>query len=354
MAVAGFRRVLIPDPAPNFQSLAPQWPKLAPAHRYPPSQSRGMITYHPWYHQFRPSIANQCLAEAAELRAGYIRIDIRWKDLIPDGRKVDEAAWDWYQSYLQVAHDWYGLEPVIVLSNPPAAVFQYSLDMRLALWTRYVDEVAHRAGDLCKVYQVLNEPNNPVFRIFPTRNTATAIVSAATAIRRRNPAAKITINILVDLWGWESALTKILQESGSAIDIIGFDYYPGTWTVSTRSDSSNWNRFVDLLVRSRKSSSSSLHRRPVAIMETGYATNLQAFRNENQQVRYLRTLEMAMTRLDAQVGHEGLILMGIHELSDSDTSAFFDPEAHFGLLTSDTLRRKTGFEVARRIFSSLQ
>ena len=353
MAVVGLRKVLIRDPVPDFQLLAPQWLKLKPWKRRSPTSSRGMITYHPWYHQFRPSIANQCLAEAAELRAGYIRLDIRWKDLLPDARKVDEAAWAWYHSYLLAARDWYGLEPVIVLSNAPAVVFQHPLNLRLVAWARYVDEVAHRVGDLCSLYQVFNEPNNPVFKIFPTKPTASAIMSAATVIRQRNPAARITINILADLLGWESVLREILQESGSAIDIVGFDYYPGTWTISARSDSSNWNRFVDILAGSRLSGASLLHGRPVAIMETGYATNLQPFRNEDQQARYLRTLEAAVTRLDSQVGPNGLMLVGIHELSDGDTNAFFDPEAHFGLLTSDTLRRKAGFEVAQRIFSSL-
>jgi hypothetical protein len=47
------------------------------------------------------------------------------------------------------------------------------------------------------------------------------------------------------------------------------------------------------------------------------------------------------------------VLVGIHELTDSDTHAFLDPEAHFGLLTSETLNRKLGFEIVQQIFRGL-
>src|SRR5258708_13679300 len=100
MAAAGLHRLLVPDEVPDFSSLASRWRPLRPTRSYSPSQSRGMVTYHPWNHNFRPEFANNCLAEAAELGAGYIRIDIRWKDLIPNGRHSHEVAWPWYHSYL--------------------------------------------------------------------------------------------------------------------------------------------------------------------------------------------------------------------------------------------------------------
>jgi hypothetical protein len=92
----------------------------------------------------------------------------------------------------------------------------------------------------------------------------------------------------------------------------------------------------------------------MAIIETGYATNLQPWRSEQQQANYFRTLENAIIRLDARIGRDGLALVGIHELSDGDIHAFLDPEAHFGLLTSDTLRRKAAFDVVGRIFRAIR
>jgi Glycosyl hydrolase family 53 len=354
MAAAGIRRLLNPYPSPDFKALLAEWLVLRPVRTYTPSHSRGMITYHPWYHHFQPSMANRCLAEAAELGVGHIRIDIRWRDLLPDGRNVDEAAWSWYQSYLRAARDWYGLEPLIVLSNAPDVVLGLPVDSRLVAWIQYVNEVAHRVGTLCNVYQLLNEPNNPVYRIFPMKTTAAAVQSGADAIRRQSPDAKIAINLLAGLWGWETDLEKIIQDSGSAVDIVGLDYYPGTWTVSPRSDSATWDHFVDLIVGSRERSTSSLYGKPLAIIETGYATNSGFGRDEEHQRRYFQTLHAAMERLDARTGRDGLLMIGIHELSDGDTNALFDPEARFGLLTSGTLRRKAGFDAARQIFSAFQ
>lgn len=286
MVAAGLRKLLIPDPAPDFPTLAPQWPTLQPTRTYSFSGSRGMITYHPWYHNFSPSIASKVLAEAAELGCGYTRIDIRWKDLIPDGQNVDEAAWSWYEGYLRAARNWYSLRPLIVLSNAPRAVQGYSADSRLAAWRRYVNEVAYRAGHQCMIYQPLNEPNNPVFRIFPTKTTASAIIMAAKTIKQHNPDAQIAINILAGLWEWQSDLQEIVRESGSAVDIVGLDYYPGTWTLSSKSDAANWNQFTDVIARARKTRTSPLYNRLFGIIETGYATNLRCFRSEQQQVSY--------------------------------------------------------------------
>jgi hypothetical protein len=352
LAAAAVRKKLTSDPVANFRELASQWTSLKPTRNYFPSLSRGMITYHPWYHNFQPSLAATCLAKTAELGAGWIRIDVRWKDLIPDGRRVDEDAWKWYESYLRAANNWYALRPLIVLSNPPNGVLQYDINSRLAAWDRFVDEVAQRAGNLCGMYQLLNEPNNRVYRIFSPEATSMAILSGAKIIRHHNPDARITINVLAGLWRWQSDLQEILQKCISAVDIVGLDFYPGTWTVSSKSNSSQWNQFADSIAPSRDTRGSPLYGRAVAIIETGFSTNVRRWRSEDHQASYFRMLEDTIKHLDAKIGGRGLALVGIHELCDGDTHTFLDPEAHFGLLTSDTLRRKAAFDVVARIFSA--
>lgn len=353
-AVAGLRRLLQNDLPPDFQALAPQWSAFKPTRTYAHVCSRGMITYHPWYDQFQPAVANRCLAETAELGAGHIRLDVRWKDLLPDGHHVNEAAWAWYQHYLVAAREWYGLEPLIVLYNAPKAVLRSPPNQRTAAWTRYVHEVAQRAGKLCNTYQLLNEPNNPVYELFPQQNAAEAIVVGARIIREHNPDARTTINILAGLLGWQSDLEGMLRATGSAIDVVGIDYYPGTWTVSANSDATNWREFIDYISRNRATNSSPFFGKLLAIMETGYSTNLRSWRGEEQQVRYLKMLERAMKRLDEQIGEANLLLVGIHELSDDNSNAWLDPEAHFGVLMSTTLERKAGFEATKQLFRALQ
>jgi hypothetical protein len=350
---AAAKKLLHPDPAPDFKTLSPEWQSLKPARRYPPSQWRGVITYHPWYHQFSPSVAIRCLAEAAELGARFIRLDIRWKDLIPDGQRVDEAAWSWYQGYLAMARDNCELEPIVVLSNPPEVVLHWSVEQRLEAWTDYVGEVARRLGRNCNFYQILNEPNNPVFRIFPVKSTPAAIASAARVIRQNNPEAKTAINMLVDLPGWKSDLERLIEDCGNAIDIVGLDYYPGTWAVSWESVLSSWNHLADEMIAATRNETSPLHNRPLAILETGYSTNMRRWRDGKQQEAYFEDLKNALTQWDGQTGGKGLLFLGIHELTDSDTSAGLDPEAHFGLLTSDSLERKAAFDVVRQLFKEL-
>ena len=44
-------------------------------------------------------------------------------------------------------------------------------------------------------------------------------------------------------------------------------------------------------------------------------------------------------------------ILDVHELSDEESRAFLDPEAHFGLLTSKSLDRKAGYTRLQRIIA---
>jgi hypothetical protein len=350
-AVAAIAKLLHSDPVPNFLVLSPAWKSVEPSRKYPASGSRGMITYHPWYHQFQPSVANRCLAEAAELGAGYIRIDIRWKDLFPDGHVLNEAAWTWYDNYLTAATNWYGLKTFIVLSNAPRAALRFPVDQRLNAWSEYVQVVAERVGERCYGYQILNEPNNPVFKIFPDDCLMSALLTAASIIRRINPEARTAINILADLPGWLGKLEDICEKTDGAIDIAGLDFYPDTWTVSVGSAASNWSHLTNRIIAKRGNEGSPLQGVPIAILETGYSTNVPWFRDERHQARYFEALGRAAKSLDDRLGRDAVLFLGVHELTDSDSNGRpVDPEAHFGLLRSDTLEHKAGYRVVQGLF----
>jgi hypothetical protein len=208
-----------------------------------------------------------------------------------------------------------------------------------------------RLGDLCDVYQVFNETNNPVYRIFPEDQAATALAVASKTIRKQSPRSKIVVNISIDLPNWNRALTRLIAQAPAAVDIIAIDYYPGTWSLRVGAD---WKSVAKLAAKATTPDSESpLAGRAFAIMETGYATNIPGFRTEAQQKAYFDNLEQITYNLNAALGPTMLPIIGIYELCDSDSYAFLDPEAHFGLLTS-TLSRKPAFLSVQRLCSRLR
>src|ERR1019366_6845931 len=98
-------------------------------------------------------------------------------------------------------------------------------------WGMFVKNVAAELGPYCQDYQLMNEPNGPVYGFFPRFVAPRAIEMGAAFIKAHEPGAEISINIAVDIWGWRRYLTDLLSRSGSAVDVIGLDHYPGTWTI---------------------------------------------------------------------------------------------------------------------------
>jgi hypothetical protein len=279
----------------------------------------------------------------ADLGAGYLRGDIRWRDLLPDGNKLDIHARNWYRHYLRTAHEWYGLTPMVVLSNPPNAVMKLDEGSRIAAWGRYIDVVITEFGDLCQRYQLMNEINSPVFRFVSSANVPRAMAEAVSRMRAQLPNCELMTNILADLWGWRQATQQCIDRFGSQLDIIGLDFYPETWAVSLGSP---WSAveagLIDLYATNPK-----LPR--IAILETGYSTNIPIFRGEEQQVRFYHHLRSTLDILDSQRGGRSLAYIGLYEICDENSSIVLDPEAHFGLLKSKSLQRKTAFAQARQI-----
>jgi hypothetical protein len=220
----------------------------------------------------------------------------------------------------------------------------------LASWNFYIESVMARLGDLCDIYQVFNETNNPVYRIFPEDQAAIALAAASTIIRKHNPRSKIVVNLSIDLPNWNRTLTKLIAKSEAAIDIIAIDYYPGTWSLRVGAD---WSPVVKLAIETTPDSGPRTARRAFAIMETGYATNMPGFRTGAQQDAYFDNLEQVIYNLDSALGPTMLPTIGIYELCDADSDTFLDPEAHFGLLTS-TLSRKSAFLSVQRLCSRLR
>jgi hypothetical protein len=324
------------------------WASIPPPMPLPGTTSRCFLTFHPWYAGFDAARVCRCLAEIRSLGAGGLRTDVRWKDLLPDGKQVDLSAVAWHRSFLRVARDWYGLRILLVLSDPPSPALRMSEKDRLAEWRHYVEIVMEHFGDLCESYQVMNEINNPVYRFVGRRNVPDAIRSAADIIRRRVPKAQISINVLCDLWHWRQELGWYLGELPGVIDIIGLDFYPDTWAISWRNPWSTLDQDLRDLIRGANAGT---HPR-VAIMETGYSTNIPYIRGEQQQASFYRRLTELLRKADTLGQGRSLAFIALYELCDDGTNAPVDPEAHFGIVMMQPWRRKLAFNEVKRLCES--
>jgi hypothetical protein len=85
-------------------------------------------------------------------------------------------------------------------------------------------------------------------------------------------------------------------------------------------------------------------------METGFSTNAP-MRDQEHQTEYFE-IAMKVAAILKRLSSKTDPLFGIYELCDGDSSAWLDPEAHFGLLTSD-LRPKRAFETVASALVSL-
>jgi hypothetical protein len=305
------------------------------------------VTYHPEYHGFDPGMAVASLTAALRLGVGWIRTDIRWREVLPDGKLPDQETLAWYRAFLSAASGC-GLKTMVTLSTPPEVVLKLASSEKLTSWCQFVETVASVVGTQCNGFQLMNEPNNPVYRFFPFEDVASAFVRGAAIIRSVNPEAKVCINVTMELWGWRKYLADVLRRSGRSIDVVGLDHYPGTWTLGWKDQWVQVTQIADTIASALRDSP--WFDRRLAIMETGFSTNTIT-RNQKRQAEYFQNvMNIAKNLRRKAVGHG--ILFGIYELCDGDSSAWLDPEAHFGLLTSD-LKPKEAYATVKEMIASL-
>jgi len=315
---------------------------LVPEHT--PQLTRTAVTFHPEYQDFDASYARRGLQEAAELGVEFVRTDVRWSAVLPDGMTPDENAFDWYRLFFKTAQA-YGLKPLIVLSSPPASVKRLPKRELLDRWQLYVDQVVSHLGDLSVMYQVLNEPNNPIYSIFDSVTTPEAVMTASQLIKSRVPGAKVLVNFLVDIPHWRHYAELLLSHTNKAIDLVGVDHYPGTWTLGPNK---GWSSCIrELLGIDTTIPGSVWYGRELAIVETGFSTNMPGLRGPHQQNDFYLDLNQNLRNLGPL--RNRLSLVGFYELCDSNSSEFLNPEAHFGLLKDDCSTRKPVFAIAQQI-----
>jgi len=304
---------------------------------------KGLITYHPAYDRHDSERVTRALQEAVALGATYLRSDINWRDIMLSPNEVNSSALEWYSSFFREVRGTFGLVPMIVLSNPAPSVAQLATARRLEAWEKYVSAVVKSLGGACRHFQLLNEPNNPVFQFFSIEASTVALRTAARIIRLDIPDARLAVNFLVDIWPWQPHLEQLLSHASEAIDIVGIDLYPSTWRIGFGSGYHEWYSMPRALHKRLKELRFD---KSIAICETGYSTNIPLVRDEAAQLNYFRQLIKAATEL------KHFEFIGIYELTDENSNVIVDPEPNFGILDS-RLRRKLAFQEVQKLFSEL-
>lgn len=342
-AAAGLRRLTarVHTPTGAFVVAAPS--SMNAAEPLAVENGKGLIAYHPAYDRYDSERVRQALREAAALGATYLRVDIHWRDIMPAPGEINASALEWYTGFFRTARDRFGFTPLVVFSNPARSVVTLPVEARLRAWEQYVSTVLRSLHGSCRHFQLLNEPNNPVFQFFPVQATAAALRTAATVIRTEVPDARLSVNFLIDIWPWRTQLEELLSNVPEAIDTVGIDAYPGTWAIGIRDGLDDLSALPETL-RAELRGLRSAH--TLAIMETGYSTNVPFVRGGKAQANYFQKLRRSVGEL------RRLEFVGIYELTDENSDAKPDPEANFGLLDS-RLRRKEAFAEAQRLFSEL-
>jgi hypothetical protein len=313
--------------------------------------ARTAITYHPWYQQFNVEAVSLALAHAADLGVDFIRTDVRWSDLYPDGQTLSTRAAAWYDAYFSTAQDRYGIQPLIVLGNPPTALGSLPLEHQLIAWNKYVRTVASTFATRCTFYQLLNEPNNPVYSFWSPEHTASAIKGAAGIIRGHTPSATLAINVALNLPRWRHYTARLLEHTDDVLDLLGLDSYPSTWSISLADATSLVALMSDVRAQMR---AIGVRKIRIGIMETGYATNLPFVRNEEDQAAFYRQMLQMIRAVPSSDIDATIPLFGLYELCDQNSSVYLDPEASFGLVHSDLKTRKTAFAAAQEICRDLK
>ena len=109
--------------------------------------------------------------------------------------------------------------------------------------------------------------NNWLYRIFPRDEIASVVSSAAEVIHGQIPSARVVINILAGVFGWRRDTEALLRQCAGVIDVLGLDYYPGTWALA---DPFDWSGVEDFIREFRDNSRKGFSRAfELAILETG-------------------------------------------------------------------------------------
>jgi len=204
---------------------------------------------------------------------------------------------------------------------------------------QYAKVVSSYIGDLVNYYQLGNELNNPFVDIIPAEYDAAYIYALARGVAAGDPNSyKTIVNIFAfyktpwpNIPGWTNTLRSWLNKVGNVIDIVGLDYYPGTWSHTSYND---WKPLDELIAIAKQ-----YHKIP-AVMETGYPSYGHGHTEEKQKEYIEKAFPAIMQR--AEKTH--IAFLSWYMLWDEPGSCEFG-YCGWGVLRQDFTKKPAWYEL---------
>lgn len=201
-------------------------------HPPPPKERSLFITHHvPDMDNVSVAQFERIAPEIKKLGFSKHRFDIRWKTATPKPGEINESYLGKSALLAQAAQK-HGLEPIIILSTPPAWAYKgKSPEAIRQAYTDYAKNVKRHFDRLkvpVKSIQILNELNNPVYTPKKLIREMPSLAAATREVFGETTDVTATV-VLSKPWVNAEKFLKKYQTELSSLTSIGLDFYPGTY-----------------------------------------------------------------------------------------------------------------------------
>ena len=361
---------VLPMAWPGPAQIAPPPPLRVPTQKF-----QFTTSLHGGQIQHNASHFQKVLQFNNELGAVGVRMDLFWHDIQPNGTStVDESKVHFYRSFYEQASRNGGAGSIVILGGAPSwaiALYKSNATAFFVSWETYLQHAIQIIGNSTVLgWQLWNEMNHvPSGWINGDARSVCKIFSMAGEVIRTS-GSNVTryVNAMADdivkidhMIPWEQAVSGWLTCAGDAIDGIGIDHYPGTWSVVKPLDYKNWSPLQMLLTRVNNKSDLWYGKIP-AVLETGFSSWSTLVASEQNQARWCNVSLQAVFDVAYDSEHlknetyRTLSLVNMYQLIDQAKkggSGVTPPEElHFGVIRSDW-SKKEGFGVLAKAMHRL-
>ncbi|GEM_PF-1521396 len=330
------------------------WPQALPAigspsHEAIPPELIWGVSWHPERLEDSSGGYQDQLKAVGDLGVGLIRFDVHWNRMQPTAdQPIDLAGLPYFRSLITDAKS-KGLQIKVNLGGYPSWAVKLANETPDDFFSRYrtyVRSVVATLGSDVDYYQMGNEFNtilDPIPEPLDGRlfREARAEIDGQKA-KQPGWRVKTVINVCDTFYlPWQDDLERVMEESADAIDVIGYDFYPGNY--SHPHDWSAWQALQTLASVMQR------YDKEGAICETG----CPAFLGEGRQARWIAKSARALGQEIARSPMRDRFLFAVfYELADDPHLKAWPPptENSFGLIAADG-RRKPGFDAFRQVIA---